>query len=820
MTIASISGQQKLWGRLVSGLTAFWIVLVAFGAQLVGWGGPLIGLNIPKAHTAVWASVAESVAIGAPLLLLVLLWRTPRYRAMFQSWLMAAGFVLLLAPTRWLFPTQGQLVMILQICASLLYLGLLRWLHWPPISESTESTAPWLALGGAGIFAYPWLRWGALGSPLDLVLDLVAGLLFGRIAGALIRTIWLRSLTLDSRGQVRNLLTGGFVTGITLLILASALSFNGTQLTLMIALPALGWAAIGLTNPPDPAHAAQQWRSLAWLIGLAAALILLFIDPDGMALEVLDSSLRWSFQAAAVSMLIGWLLGLAALLAYQQLPGFRMNAPAFIGLLLVWLVGGVLYFAGGEPGLYGDQIFVILKDQADVSAAASIQNADERRRFVYTTLTKQATTSQADLRQTLDRFGVAYTPYYLVNALEVRGGLLHRLWLSTRPEVDRILPSPMLRPLAEPESLTTGSAQAPTTPQWNLTHIGADKVWHELGITGQGIVIGQSDSGVQFDHPELMASYRGRAGNHNYNWFDPWYGTQAPRDIGGHGTHTLGSVLGKTVGVAPGATWFACANLARNLGNPARYLDCMQFMLAPFPLGGNAFTDGDPTKAANVLNNSWGCPQEAEGCDANALLPAVHALRAAGIFVVASAGNEGPACSTIKDAIALYDDVFSVGALDEFGNLAPFSSTGPVEADGSGRIKPDIVAPGVHVLSSFPGSTYEFEDGTSMAGPHVAGVVALMWSANRNLIGDIDRTEQILIQSATPFTGTLGALTASEAVTTTTAKNDAPTLLDPLDANNASNSCLAKTNVHIVPNNLVGYGMVNAYRAVKLALAR
>ena len=243
-------------------------------------------------------------------------------------------------------------------------------------------------------------------------------------------------------------------------------------------------------------------------------------------------------------------------------------------------------------------------------------------------------------------------------------------------------------------------------------------------------------------------------------------------------------------------------------------------MLAPFPLGGNPFTDGDSTKAANVLNNSWGCPQEAEGCDANALLPAVRALRAAGIFTVASAGNEGPACSTIKDAIALYADVFSVGALDEFGNLAPFSSTGPVEADGSGRIKPDIVAPGVHILSSFPGSTYEFEDGTSMAGPHVAGVVALLWSANRNLIGDIDRTEQILIQSATPFTGTLGTLTPGEAPAPIVDKNGAPTLLDRLDAMNVSNSCLAKTNIHTVPNNVAGYGVVNAYRAVKLALGQ
>ena len=88
-------------------------------------------------------------------------------------------------------------------------------------------------------------------------------------------------------------------------------------------------------------------------------------------------------------------------------------------------------------------------------------------------------------------------------------------------------------------------------------------------------------------------------------------------------------------------------NLGRNLGNPAYYLDCMQFMLAPYPQRGNPLTDGDPARAAHVLNNSWGCPP-IEGCDAAALGPAVRALRAAGIFVVASAGNEGPRCGSVS----------------------------------------------------------------------------------------------------------------------------------------------------------------------------
>ncbi|MGW8318394.1 MAG: S8 family serine peptidase [Candidatus Promineifilaceae bacterium] len=137
---------------------------------------------------------------------------------------------------------------------------------------------------------------------------------------------------------------------------------------------------------------------------------------------------------------------------------------------------------------------------------------------------------------------------------------------------------------------------------------------------------------------------------------------------------------------APGAEWIGCINLHRNLGNPAFYLDCLQFMLAPFPTGGDPFTDGDPTQSAQILNNSWGCT-DLEGCDPELLGPAARALRAAGIFVVASAGNEGPRCASVQDPLAIYDDVLSVGAVDTSGALSSFSSRGAVTVDGSGRLK-------------------------------------------------------------------------------------------------------------------------------------
>jgi subtilisin family serine protease len=272
----------------------------------------------------------------------------------------------------------------------------------------------------------------------------------------------------------------------------------------------------------------------------------------------------------------------------------------------------------------------------------------------------------------------------------------------------------------------------------------------------------------------------------DYNWIDPWNNTTHPTDAGGHGTHTLGTAVGRGgIGVAPGAQWFACVNLARNLANPPLYLKCMEFMLAPWPQAGDPLRSGDPSRAADVINNSWGCPP-LEGCDPGVLGPAVAALRDAGIFVVASAGNEGPFCASIKEPPALYQSAFSVGAVDSSGQLAFFSSRGPVTVDGSNRPKPDISAPGVGVLSSLPFNAYGQEDGTSMAGPHVVGTVALMWSANPKLIGDIDRTAKILIDTARPYTGSGGG----------------------------QGNC----DTGPAPNDGVGHGLLDAYAAVAEAI--
>lgn len=829
--MTNITDSQPKWpawgGRFFLLAFLFWIIIVTYAAQTTAW---LMAIEFSDNMEWVWvrASLIQVGLTAVPLIPLAFWWPNGRYRSIFQTWLVATWVPLLLAPTRFLYPTQSQTVLLAQSILLLLLGGGLWALYRAklPTFFRPMVVAGAFAAALAMLINLPFLWWGSLGSLLDTLLALTLGLLFGGVAGLIIGRYWLHEFKETSQGTGWDMLTGGFVVGTALLIMSSGLSFNGMQLVLMIALPALGWAAMAVAvTGRAAAKVTDNNLALGLLAGLSAALMLLFTDSDGMFLGAADGILRWAMTAAFVTIPLALLIGLILLLFRKRLVRVenasteqdRSGRFLIIFALIAWIVGVGLYLGGGQPGFYGDRLFVILKDQADVGRAAQMNNYDTRRQFVYDTLTRHADTTQSDLRASLDQLGTDYTPYYLTNAIEVRGGLLHRLWLSTRPEVDRIIASPIMRPVPVALAQPSISAPAPRESQWNLTNIGANRVWRELGVTGAGIVVGQSDSGADVSHPELADSYRGILSDDG-NWFDPWNATTTPVDHGGHGTHTLGTILGNTTGVAPDAEWFACANLDRNLANPALYLDCMQFMLAPFPQNGDPFVDGDPLQSAHVLNNSWGCPEKYEGCDPDSLRTAVRALRAAGIFIVVSAGNEGPECGSITSPLAIYDEVFSVGAVDQNNNIAKFSSVGPITVDGSGRIKPDIAAPGVDVLSALPGGSYGRNSGTSMAGPHVVGVVALMWSANPALIGDIERTEEILRASASPYTPVAYPPTLPADLDGIDA--DLPDFLaDSLDQTTSlvSGTCLSETDTSNVPNNIAGYGIVNAYEAVKMA---
>jgi len=292
--------------------------------------------------------------------------------------------------------------------------------------------------------------------------------------------------------------------------------------------------------------------------------------------------------------------------------------------------------------------------------------------------------------------------------------------------------------------------------EWNVAKVKAPDVWN-LGFRGEGRVVAGADTGVNWDHPALKTHYRGWNGSgvdHDYNWHDATsQHSPTPVDPNDHGTFTVSQMVGddgqgNQVGVAPGAQWIACRNMdASGTGSPSQYTECFQFLIAPYPVNGNP-KDGDPTLAPDSINNSWICPSS-EGCSVNTLRSIVNNVRAAGIFPAMAAGNSGSSCSTVSDAPAIYAASVSVGATDSNNNIASFSSRGPVTSDGSGRTKPNLSAPGVSVRGAVPGGGYQSGwSGTSMATPHVAGGVALIWQAKPNLIGDILNTEKDMMLAA------------------------------------------------------------------------
>ncbi len=455
---------------------------------------------------------------------------------------------------------------------------------------------------------------------------------------------------------------------------------------------------------------------------------------------------------------------LTAILLLALLPTLSAAEPPSREATIHPMVWDMLQAGGGEA-----QVLVLLRDRADLSGADALPTKEAKGRYVYEALRAVAETTQRDLRAALDAQGADYRPFYIVNAIRVRANsaLVHSL--AARSDVDRILPNPWVKGIPDP-LLPQSAALVPQGIEGNITRVNADDVW-ALGYTGQGVVVAGQDTGYDWDHPALKSQYRGWNGllaDHDYNWHDAihendphtpagnpcGFGSPEPCDDDGHGTHTMGTMVGddggvNQIGMAPGSRWIGCRNMEQRWGTPETYMECFEFFLAPYPLDGEP-DDGNPDLAPHVVNNSWSCPPS-EGCDPDTLEAAVDALRQAGIVVVVSAGNEGPACGSIIFPPAIYQQSFSVAAFSHTTDqIASFSGRGPVAYGGNTYTKPDIAAPGVNVRSSVPGDGYGYSYGTSMAAPHVAGAVALLLSAAPGYAGEVDVIEQILTRTAAP----------------------------------------------------------------------
>jgi bacillopeptidase F len=272
-----------------------------------------------------------------------------------------------------------------------------------------------------------------------------------------------------------------------------------------------------------------------------------------------------------------------------------------------------------------------------------------------------------------------------------------------------------------------------STPPYDFNEMSLTQLIQQMPqIDGTGVLIGSNDTGVDGTHPALQGKI--------FRFYDLAHDTVGPAyDSSDHGTHTTGTMVGgnrtdNIFGVAPGAQVMMAG------GNDARHdslLDGMAYMLDP---------DGDKstTHVPHMINNSWAISAQA---DVESYYRAISAWDAAGIFIVFSAGNDGPNPQTI-DIPHEHPATFAVAASGMDGNLMDFSSRGPAIYQGQTIQKPDLTAPGEGIMSCIPKNDYAYMDGTSMAAPHVTGVAALMLQANPALTSA--QIRQILDETATP----------------------------------------------------------------------
>lgn len=380
-------------------------------------------------------------------------------------------------------------------------------------------------------------------------------------------------------------------------------------------------------------------------------------------------------------------------------------------------------------------------------AAAEMEDGrplPERRARLVACLRARAEAAQAALLRRLQEAArrgdvEAIRPLWLSNQIAVRATPRGILALSQAPGIRQIREDRLRRWIAPS---TAAEPEDPLSTPWNLAMIHAPEAWAAFGITGTGVVVANIDTGVDWLHPALQRAYRGYdpRGFHRHtgNWFDATgMGAAYPVDGNGHGTHTMGLMVGEGIGVAPGARWIAVRAFdAQGYALDSWIHAAFEWILAP---------NGNPALAPAILNNSWGNPNGGDTAFAEDLA----ALQAAGIFAVFSAGNSGPGPGSVGSPASL-PGAFAVGAVDAEGQVAWFSSRGP---SPWGEIRPHVVAPGVHIRSTLPGGTYGELSGTSMAAPHAAGVAALLKAARPDL--SPLQIAEILTRTATPLTTTI-----------------------------------------------------------------
>ena len=277
--------------------------------------------------------------------------------------------------------------------------------------------------------------------------------------------------------------------------------------------------------------------------------------------------------------------------------------------------------------------------------------------------------------------------------------------------------------------------------EWGLDAINAPDVWEDFGVRGEGIVVANVDTGVQFDHPALVAQYRGNNGDgtfdHNYNWFDPsevcGHPSDVPCDNNGHGTHTMGTMVGddgagNQIGVAPGARWIAAKGCETN--------SCSDFALLE---SGRVDRSRRPTSPARTRVPTSGRTSSttrgaADPATTGTWTPSTPGSRP-GIFPMIANGNAGPSCGSVVLAGRLPAELRRRRLRHQRQHRRLLGPRPVGVRRRQARTSPPRAS--TSAPASRPNGYANF-NGTSMATPHASGAVALMLSAAPALVGNID----------------------------------------------------------------------------------
>ena len=396
--------------------------------------------------------------------------------------------------------------------------------------------------------------------------------------------------------------------------------------------------------------------------------------------------------------------------------------------LLVALAVGIAMSPALPAGAANPQrlvdVVVVMKSQANLGAFRAASRparlaAVERGLRAHAGLTQKGVLSLLATRHA-QGLATGIVPLWISNEIAVRTTPAVVRELAKRPDVREVRPEFTVQ---APTSEVAAGATSTVEP--NVSLVNAPALW-DRGFRGQGVVVANMDTGVDATHPDLAAKWRGGTNS----WYDPnGQHPTAPTDVSGHGTQTMGVMVGgnaggSSVGVAPDAKWIAVKIFNdRGTATSTGIHQGFQWLLDP---------DGNPNTAdaPNVVDNSW--TMMTASCTLD-FQPDLASLRAAGILPVFAAGNYGPSAGTVQSPANL-PEAFAVGGTDNSDAIYPYSSRGPSTCAATAA--PKLAAPAVNVRTTDLYSSYVQDTGTSVAAPHVAGALALLLSAFPHLSAD------------------------------------------------------------------------------------